>query len=324
MSHFYLLTAKITDPGMNLLRQAGEVQVLPTLKGPEAAPLLARADALIARTETVDKSLIALGGRLKIIVRHGVGYDNIDVAAAAELGIPVAYLPGINSDAVAEHVFGLLMELTKKTGEWNRHVVNRNWKARYEGANVGLAGKTVGIVGLGNIGRMVAKRCAAFEMSVVAFDPFARPEAAAALGVKLLPLAELLAVSDFVTLHTPGGSETSNLINADALAKMKPTARLINTARGTLVDLDALDAALRAGRLGGAGLDVFPVEPPDFAHPIFSNPRVVITPHVASHTHETTDKMGLHAAKAAIDAVRGVKPDALVRPEIWPPRNAGK
>jgi D-3-phosphoglycerate dehydrogenase len=319
---FFLLTARITEPGMKLLAAHGEVAVLPTLKGPEAAPLLAKADALIARTETVDRALIAAGTRLRIIVRHGVGYDNIDVAAASEMGIPVAYLPGINSDAVAEHVFGLLMELTKRNTFWSARIRAHDWRCRLEHFNVGLAGKTLGVVGLGNIGRMVAKRAPAFDMKVVGYDPYVTPEAAAALGVTKMELDPLLAAADFVTLHTPGTSETKNLIDADRIARMKPGACLINTARGTLVDLAALDAALTSGHLAGAGLDVFPVEPPDFAHPIFANPKAVITPHIASNTRETIDKQGLASAQAAIDGVNGVKPAALANPAIWPPRKA--
>lgn len=317
----FLLSARITEPGMNMLSAAGEVHVLASVRGDEAKPLLGKADALIARTETIDRALMTAAPKLRIIVRHGVGYDNVDVAAATELGIPVAYLPAINSDAVAEHVFGLLMELTKRTGTWNAHVRNRNWKSRYEGANIGLAGKTLGVVGLGNVGRMVAKRAQAFDMKVAGFDPYVTADAAKAIGVEKLELDALLAASDFVTLHTPGTSETKNLLDAGRIAKMKPGAMLINTARGTLVDLAALDEALDGGRLAGAALDVFPVEPPNFRElPIFTNPKLVATPHIASNTRETTDKMGTEAARTAIEALQGVKPAALANPQAWPGR----
>jgi len=320
MGHRFLLTARVSEPGMAMLRAAGEVNVLSSLKDDQAGPLMAVADALIARTENVDKGLMLKCPKLRIIVRHGVGYDNIDIAAAAGLGIPVAYLPGINSDAVAEHAFGLLFELAKSTGAWSRKVAQRDWASRLSNPTTGLIGKTLGIVGLGNIGRMVAKRALGFEMKIAAYDPFVKPELAASVNATMMGLDELLATADFITLHTPGGNDTKNLFDAARIAQIKPGAFLINTARGTLVDLAALDKALNEGRLAGAGLDVFPVEPPDFSHPIFSNPKVVITPHIASHTKETGDRMGTESARIAIEALAGTKPAALADAKVWPPR----
>jgi phosphoglycerate dehydrogenase-like enzyme len=157
-------------------------------------------------------------------------------------------------------------------------------------------------------------------MKIVAHDPYVSADQAAAVGAELKDLDGLLSAADIVTLHTPGTAETKNLLDAGRIARMKKGALLINTARGTLVDLTALDAALREGRLAGAGLDVFPVEPPDFSHPIFSNPKLVSTPHIASNTAETIDKMGLAAAQTAIDAVAGKKPAALADPRCWPPK----
>jgi D-3-phosphoglycerate dehydrogenase len=319
----FVLTARIHDDGLRPLAAAGTVTVLTGLPPEKVREALATADAIIARTETVDAAMMDAAPRARIIVRHGVGYDNIDVKAASARGIPVAFLPGINAPAVAEHVFGLLFALTKKMGPWNAiPPKDRVWKIRYEWVGVELDGKTLGIVGLGNIGRMVAKRAAAFGMRLIGYDPMVTAEQAAAMGIERREIDALLAEADVITLHVPDTPETRNLMNAERLARLKPSAFLINTARGTLVDLDALDAALRAGKLAGAGLDVFPVEPPDFGHPIWTNPRLVATPHVASHTAETTAKTAAASAKAAIEAVAGTKPTAaaLADPAAWPPK----
>lgn len=247
---------------------------------------ISTADFVLVATTRITADVLAGADRLRLIQHQGVGYDNIDLAAARARDVPVAICPAGTSIGVAEHVFLLLLALYKRLlaadtslrhGEWLQWALR---PASYE-----IAGKTIGLIGLGRIGREVATRARAFAADVVYFDTIRLdPETERDLGVAFVALDELLATADVISLHVPSTPATRHLIDAAALAKMKPTAVLINTARGPLVDEPALVVALRANRILGAGLDVFEKEPPPTDHPLFALPNVVVTPHIAAGT----------------------------------------
>lgn len=247
---------------------------------------VAEADFVLVATTRLTEEAIGQASHLRLIQHQGVGYDNTDLAAARARGVPVAICPAGTSVGVAEHVFLLVLALYKRLLEADAALRRGEWlQWALRPGSYELAGKTVGLVGLGRIGREVATRARAFAADVVYTDaapPVAETERS--LGVTFRPFDELLAASDVVSLHVPLTPLTRHLIGAAALEKMKPTAILINTARGPLVDESALVAALRAGRILGAGLDVFQREPPPSDHPLFALPNVVVTPHIAAGT----------------------------------------
>ena len=247
---------------------------------------VAEADFVLVATTRLTAEAIGQASRLRLIQHQGVGYDTIDLAAARARGVPVAICPAGTSIGVAEHVFLLLLAVYKRLLEADASLRRGEWlQWALRPTSFEIAGKTIGLVGLGRIGREVATRARAFAAEVVYFDSV-RPDLATEreLGVSFLPLDELLAVADVISLHVPLTPETRHLIDTAALAKMRPTAVLINTARGLLVDEAALADALRANRILGAGLDVFATEPPPNDHPLFVLPNAVVTPHIAAGT----------------------------------------
>jgi len=264
---------------------------------------LAGAHALIVRSETrVTADLLTHAPQLRVIARAGTGVDNIDVPAATRRGIAVMNAPGANTVSAAEHTIALLLAFMRRIpgaaaamgrGEWDRK--------RFEGAE--LRGKTMGIIGLGRIGGRVAQLARAFGMPILGHDPFLTPERAAKLEVKLVGLEELLRQSDVVTLHLAQTEQTNRLLNAERLALMKPSAVLINTARGELVDEAALVAALGAGRLGGAAIDVFTVEPLPADSPLRKLDRVILTPHLAASTAEAQERVSTETCRAVREAL---------------------
>ncbi len=269
----------------------------------ELEAALADADALLVRSATkVDRGLIDRAPRLRIVARAGTGVDNVDVTAASARGILVVNSPGANSISVAEHTCALMLALARSIPEADRAMKAHRWeKRRFLGHE--LRGKTLGIVGLGRIGQEVAYRARAFGMQILAHDPFIAPEIADGFGVRLVSLDELCAASDYLTLHVPSTAETRHLLNAERLARCKPGIRIINTARGDLIDERALREAIEAGLVGGAGLDVFETEPPaDWS--LASLPQVVSTPHIAASTEEAQELVGLETAMTVRDFLR--------------------
>lgn len=268
-------------------------------------------DAAMASSQE-DYSDAALEGadRLKVISRAGVGYEDIDVEAAARRGIVVTITPQANFETVADATFGLMLALSRRLVLADRNMRFERWD---QPTAYDVWSKTLGIVGLGRIGQAVARRARGFEMPILAVEPAPNMDAVEALGVELTDLATLLRESDFVTLHVPAMPETYKLINTERLALMKPTALLINTARGSLVDEDALYEALTTDRLAGAALDVFDPEPPDAESPLVMLENVVVTPHIAGMSEESGGRMGIQAIRNCIDAVEGrLSPDAVV------------
>jgi D-3-phosphoglycerate dehydrogenase / 2-oxoglutarate reductase len=276
-------------PGLHVEERKG-------LKEPELLPLVADIDAWIVRGATqVTRRLIEAAPRLRWVARAGAGLDNIDVAAAKERGIGVLNVPGANAVAVAELVFGLLLGLLRHIPEGDASVRRGEWdKSRFMGRE--LRGKTLGIVGLGKIGRAVAQRARAFEMTCVGFDPLVPDADVRAMGVEPLSLDDLIARAEILTLHVPLSAETRGMIGAERLARLPKGAFLVNAARGGLVDEAALLAALESGALAGAALDVFSSEPPQ-GSPLVGHPRVVATPHVGAATVEAQEAVGEEIVK---------------------------
>jgi D-3-phosphoglycerate dehydrogenase len=277
---------------------------------------VADADALIVRSATtVTRSLIEAAPRLRVIARAGSGVDNVDVEAATERGIVVMNAPGANSVSVAELAIGLMLALSRGIAAGDAAMKHGVWdKKRLTGAE--LRGKTLGVVGLGRIGQEVASRARAFGMTIVAHDPYLSEQVAQTLGISLLTLDEVCATADYLSLHLPATPETRHLFNRDRIARCKPGVRIINTARGELVDEAALRQAIEAGHVGGAGLDVFETEPPrDWG--LATLPQVVATPHIAASTTEAQELVGTETAAAVRDfLLHGIIGNAVNFPSV--------
>jgi D-3-phosphoglycerate dehydrogenase len=300
-----LIKEKIAETGVELLRERFEVDLGLDWDDAELAERLPGYDAILIRSATtMTPELIEAGKRLKVIGRAGTGVDNVDIPAATRRGIIVANAPESNSVAAAEHTLALALALFRNVPQAHGSLVAGRWdRSKYKGAE--LYGKTIGVVGFGRIGQLVAKRAQSFEMEVLAFDQFVSAERFRELGVEgVESLEELLGRSDLITLHVPKTPETENFINGETIAQMKDGARLVNCARGQLVDLDALLAALDSGKLAGAALDVFPGEP-FTEHPLFERGDVVVTPHLGASTAEAQDRAGVVTAEQVTAALTG-------------------
>lgn len=276
-----------------------------------------------ARTELMppwfgEAALLARCPRLLAMSSTGAGYDVIDVDACTAAGVLVVNQSGTNSEPVAEHAIGLILSLSKRIGLTNRALLKGTANDRYAMIGNDIKGKTVGIVGIGQIGRLTSKYANAFDMRVLAYDPYLAARQIADRGATKVEFATLLAESDFITVHCPRNAETLSMFGAPEFARMKPTAYFINTARGGIHKEDALLAALRAGQIGGAGIDVFDVEPPPPDHPLLHLDNVVATPHIAGATTEASHAMSKAAAEQWIALLRGRVPPRLVNPEAWP------
>ncbi|TQJ49968.1 phosphoglycerate dehydrogenase [Phycicoccus sp. SLBN-51] len=277
----------------------------------ELLPALADVDAVLVRSATkMDAEAIAAARNLKVIARAGVGLDNVDVPAATQAGVMVVNAPTSNITSAAELAVGLLLATARNIAPANEALKNGAWKrSKYGG--VELLEKKVGVVGFGRIGQLVAERLKGFGMDVLAYDPYVSAQKAGQLGARLVTLDELLAESDFITVHLPKTPETLGLIGKEALGKVKPSVRIINAARGGIVDEEALAEALREGRVAGAGIDVFAKEPTTES-PLFDFESVVVTPHLGASTEEAQEKAGVAVAKSVRLALGGdLVPDAV-------------
>ncbi|WP_216844020.1 phosphoglycerate dehydrogenase [Phytoactinopolyspora alkaliphila] len=274
-------------------------------------PAIADADAILVRSATkVDAEAIAAAPKLKVIARAGVGLDNVDVKAATQAGVMVVNAPTSNITSAAELAVGLLLATARNIAPANQALKGGEWKrSKYTGSEI--YEKTIGIVGLGRIGALVAQRLSTFGAELIAYDPYVSTARAAQLGVRSVSLDELLKASDFITVHLPKTPETLGLIGEQALAKVKPTVRIINAARGGIVDEHALAVALKEGRVAGAGIDVFASEPCTES-PLFDFESVVVTPHLGASTDEAQEKAGISVAKSVRLALAGeLVPDAV-------------
>jgi D-3-phosphoglycerate dehydrogenase len=300
-----LVKEKIADAGVDLLREHFEVDLGLEMSDHELMQSIAGYDAILIRSATkMTPELIERAERLKVIGRAGTGVDNVDIPAATRRGIIVANAPESNSVAAAEHTLALTLALFRNVPQAQASLAAGRWdRAKFKGAE--LYGKTLGVIGFGRVGQLVAKRAQGFEMDVVAFDKFVSAERFRELGVDGAgSVEEVFERADVVTLHVPKTPETVNLVDAGAIAAMRDGVRIVNCARGELVDLDALAAGLESGKVAGAALDVFPSEP-FTEHPILSRPDVVVTPHLGASTAEAQDRAGVVTAEQVAAALGG-------------------
>ena len=300
-----LVTEKLAEEGLELLRNAGhEVDVQIGLSPEEIHKIIPGANGLIVRSATaVTEAMLNAGTDLQVVGRAGVGLDNVDVNAATKRGVMVVNAPLSNILSAAEQTMALILAQARNTAQAHSALVQGRWE-RSQWTGMELGGKTLGIIGLGRIGALVAQRAKAFDMKLVGYDPFISADRAEAFGVTLLSLDELAATSDIVTVHVARTPETIGLIGSDFIAKAKPGIRVINVARGGIVDEVALMDGLESGKVGGAGLDVFSSEPMT-ASPLFAHPQVVVTPHLGASTTEAQLRAGVTIAEQVELALSG-------------------
>ncbi|MDF0586111.1 phosphoglycerate dehydrogenase [Tsukamurella sp. 8F] len=306
-----LIADKLAPSTVEALGDGVEVK---WVDGPDRAALLAavpEADALLVRSATtVDAEVLAAATKLKIVARAGVGLDNVDVPAATERGVLVVNAPTSNIHTAAEHAVALMLATARQIPAADKTLREHTWK-RSSFNGVEILGKTVGVVGMGRIGQLVAQRLAAFETKIVAYDPYVSPARAAQLGIELLSLDELLERADLITVHLPKTPETKGLIGREQLARTKKGVIIVNAARGGLIDEQALADAITSGHVFGAGLDVYETEPCTDS-PLFELPQVVVTPHLGASTSEAQDRAGTDVAKSVKLALAGeFVPDAV-------------
>ncbi len=312
-----LVADHISSEGLSILKDHALVDVKTGLKSEELVEIIPEYEGLIVRSATkVTAKIIEAGKKLQVIGRAGVGVDNIDVDAATRLGIIVVYSPTGNTFSAAEHTMGLMLALARFTPQANASTKKGEWR-RNDFTGVELRGKKLGIIGLGNVGSEVARRARAFEMKLIGYDPFVTEDYAKNLQVEIAPLEELLKESDFVTIHVPLTKQTRNMLGAEQLALMKPTARLINCARGGLVDDGALAKAVKEKRLAGAAVDVFPTEPPA-GSPLFEVENIIVTPHLGASTGEAQVTAARDVAEQFVTIIKGEQPRYAVNAPFIP------
>ncbi len=306
-----LIAEELSPATIDALGPDFEVRTVDGASREALLPALADVDAVLIRSATkMDAEAIAAAKNLKVIARAGVGLDNVDVPAATRAGVMVVNAPTSNITSAAELAVGLLLATARNIAPANQALKAGAWKrSKYGG--VELLDKKVGVVGFGRIGQLVAERLKGFGMEILAYDPYVSAQRAGQLGAQLVTLDELLEQSDFITVHLPKSPETLGLIGKEALTKVKPTVRIINAARGGIVDEDALAEALREGRVAGAGIDVFATEPTTQS-PLFEHESVVVTPHLGASTDEAQEKAGVSVARSVRLALGGdLVPDAV-------------
>ncbi|MDE3077428.1 MAG: phosphoglycerate dehydrogenase, partial [Chloroflexota bacterium] len=314
-----LVTDPIAEEGIAYLQQFATVETRLGLKGEALLSAVADAEALVVRSETrVTADVVEAGRKLQVIGRAGVGVDNIDVEAATRRGVLVVNAPTGNTIAATEHTLGMLLALARnipqacaslKAGEWKR--------TQFVGSEV--RGRTLGIVGLGKIGLEVAKRARGFEMLIIGYDPYVTAEQAKAAGIELLPLPEIMRRADFLTVHTPLTAATTNLIGEKELALAKPTLRVINCARGGIINEEALARAVAEERVAGAAVDVFTKEPAIDNVLVKANGRIIVTPHIGASTEEAQIAVALDVAKQIEEVAQGRQPRYAVNaPALLP------
>ncbi|MCD5390635.1 phosphoglycerate dehydrogenase [candidate division NPL-UPA2 bacterium] len=301
-----LVSDPLSEEGLEILKKEEdiEVEVATKLAPEELKAKIKDADALIVRSGTkVTRDLIQAGNRLRVIGRAGVGVDNVDVEAATEKGVIVMNSPGANTISTAEHTVALLLSLSRNIPQAYLSLKQKKWE-RKKFMGVEVYGKVLGIIGLGRIGGEVAKRAQVLGMEVIAYDPFLSPERAKRLDVKLLGLKELLGQADYITVHTPLTDETEHLIGPKEFKLMKDGMKIINCARGGIVDEKALYEAMKSGKVAGGALDVYEEEPP-FDSPLMELDNLVLTPHIGASTEEAQRKVAIEIAHQVVDALKG-------------------
>ncbi len=313
-----LVADPIAQEGIEALRAHAEVDVKLGMSPDELIAIIGEYDALVVRSDTqVSKEVIEAGEKLQVIARAGVGVDNIDVEAATRKGIVVVNAPSGNIISAAEHTIALMLAMARHIPQANAVLRSGQWR-RHDFIGVEVRGKTLGIIGLGNVGTEVMRRAKGLEMRIIAHDPFVSLEYAGTLGVELVSLDELLRQSDFITLHTPLSELTKGLIGAKELAKVKPTVCLINCARGGIINEQALFEAVEKGKVAAAAIDVF-AEEPVTESVLFQSDRIIVTPHLAASTAEAQTTVALDVAEQIGAALRGQPPRYAVNVPFIPP-----
>ena len=300
-----MVAEELADAGLALLRAAGhDIDVRAGLSADELREAIKGAEALIVRSATqVDADLLAAGDSLVVVGRAGVGLDNVDVAAATERGVLVCNAPSSNVVSAAEMTVALMLALARHVPQAHQALADGRWeRSRWGGMEI--YHKTIGIVGLGRVGRLVAQRIAPFDVALISYDPYMSAESGRAADVEMVEFDELLERSDIITLHMPRTPETAGLLGAENLAKCRPHALIVNTARGGILDEAAAAAALDEGRLGGVAVDVYATEPATES-PLFGRPDVVATPHLGASTSEAQDRAGAQIAEQVNLALAG-------------------
>ncbi|MEJ5229960.1 MAG: hydroxyacid dehydrogenase [Pseudothermotoga sp.] len=313
-----MIVQPIHENGVKLLKQAGFDVVQASSADPQVvAQEIKDIDGVIVRTAPFTAQIIQNATKLKVIARHGVGVDNIDVEEASKRGIYVVNTPNANALSVAEGTIMFILALAKRIKEMDRATRDGKFKIRDEFSTVDIDGKVLGLVGLGRIGSLVARKSqAAFSMKVLAYDPYVSKQKAQDLGVELVSLKELLERSDFVSIHVPLTNETKNLIGEAQLRMMKPTAFIINMSRGPVWDEMAVVKALNEGWIKGAATDVFVDEPPALDHPFLKCEKILLTPHNSALTQECVIRMAEGAAQGVIEVLTGKEPQFPVNVEL--------
>lgn len=318
MSFHVLVPDNVNQKAIDILRNCAGIRVSAPgkLEGSALLDAIAGAHAIIIRSGVrADAELIEVAPQLKAIARAGVGVDNVDLGAASAKGIVVMNTPGGNTISTAEHSFGLMIALSRHIPQGHQSLLEGRWD-RKAFTGVELKGKTLGIIGLGRIGGAIATRAQAFEMQVVAHDPYLPPQVAAEINVPLLELAEVYAASDYLTLHAMVTDETRGMINAESIALMKDGIRIINAARGALINSADLAVALSSGKVAGAALDVFETEPPPADHPLIGHPKVIHTPHLAASTSDAQVTVAIEAAQLIVDFLLNGETANVCNPKV--------
>jgi D-3-phosphoglycerate dehydrogenase / 2-oxoglutarate reductase len=305
MTYHVLIPDNVDRLAVELLERAEGITVTApgNMTREQTLAAIPNADALIIRSSTkVDAEMIATAPRLKVIARAGVGVDNVDLDAATARGIAVMNTPDGNTVSTAEYTLGLMLALARHIPRSYVYLQEGRWD-RKAFTGVELRGKTLGIVGFGRVGQAVAKRALAFEMIIIAYDPYVPAETAESFGAEMVDLDTLYTRSDFITLHSLITDETREMIRAESIARMKPGVRIVNSARGALINDEDLAAAIRSGQVAGAALDVYQQEPPPADHPLIGLQNVIHTPHLAASTSDAQVQVGVDAAQEIIDAL---------------------
>ncbi len=304
-----LIPQDITEIGKKYLQQNDcEIRILDDYSVENICKNVTDCDAILARTANYPEEIFKCGKNLKVIGKHGVSCDNIDLDAAAKFNVKVCYTPEANAESVAEHTLALLLACAKKIVKMDNSARTGEWELRDKIKTVDLSGKTLGIIGFGRIGQLVAKKAAlGFDMNVLVLRHHPGKGDLPNYVHECYNIDELFINSDFLSLHSPLTKKTINLVNKERLQMMKPTAYLINTSRGAEVDEDALYEALKSGTIAGAGLDVFTEEPATKENPLFKLDNVTVSAHNASHTQESMDRMSLGAAQGIVEVLYGKK-----------------
>jgi D-3-phosphoglycerate dehydrogenase len=318
-NHRIVSTGHISPLAAEVLGRFGRIEVAPKTDEKSLISLMGGTIALLVRGVTqISANVIESAHDLQVIGRTGTGYENVDIAAATRCGIPVVFTPGAGARSVAEGAMAMILSLVKRMPELDRKTRNGEWNSRDKLVIGDLHGAVLGIIGLGRIGREVAHLARAFDMRIIACDPVISKQGVQPAGVELVELNELLKTSDVISIHAPLTNETRGMLDRKRIGLIKKGAILVNLARGGLMEsLDVIHEALNSGQLAAVGLDVYPTEPPDISHPIFSHPNTMLSPHAMGLSVKSSEAIFSMASKGMAEVLEGRIPPNVVNPEVF-------